>query len=268
VKVLFIGDIMGSPGRMAVRQLLAGLVQSRGIEFVIANAENAAGGKGLTPAVAKELFGYGIHVLTNGNHVWHNKEVIELVQKDERVLRPANWPQGVGVPGRGRGVYTLAGGTKIGVLNLIGRVFMPPYDCPFRVGRHEVEQLKRETPIIVVDFHAEATSEKVAMGWYLNGEASAVIGTHTHIATADERITDLGTALQTDTGMTGPYDSVIGVRKDPVIEAMIKLMPVRHVPASGDVRLCGLLVEVDIVTGRAKQVERVSVKAKDEDVRE
>jgi len=264
VKILFIGDIVGSPGRQAVRALLPGLVESRSIEFVIANAENAAGGKGLTPAVARELFDYGIHVLTNGNHVWKNKEVIQIIDKDDRVLRPANWPQGVGVPGRGSGVYAAAGGTKIAVLNLIGRVFMHPYDCPFRVGRAEVERLKRETPIILVDFHAEATSEKVAMGWYLDGEVSAVIGTHTHIPTADERISKQGTALQTDTGMTGPYESVIGVRIEPVIEAMIKMMPVKHVPAGGDIRLCGLLVDVDIVTGRAREVERVSVKMKEE----
>jgi hypothetical protein len=170
----------------------------------------------------------------------------------------------VGVPGQGSGVYTTSSGVKIAVLNLVGRVFMHPYDCPFRVGRQEVERLRRETPIIFVDFHAEATSEKIALSWYLDGEVSAVIGTHTHVATADERVSEQGTACQTDVGMTGPFDSVIGVRKEPVIEAMIKLMPARHVPAKGDVRLCGLIVEVDILTGRAKRVERVCLKAKDE----
>jgi hypothetical protein len=265
VKVLFVGDIIGSPGRDAVHKLLPSLVQSQEIEFVIANAENAAGGKGLTPGVARDLFASGIHVLTNGNHVWHNKEVLEIFGRDERVLRPANLPQGVGVPGHGSGVYTLSSGVKIGVLNLIGRVFMHPYDCPFRVGRQEVERLRRETPIIVVDFHAEATSEKIALSWYLDGEVSAVIGTHTHVATADERVSEQGTAFQTDAGMTGPFDSVIGVRKEPVIEAMIKLMPVRHVPAKRDIRLCGLIVEVDVITGRAKRVERVCLKLKDSD---
>ncbi|MCX8037840.1 MAG: TIGR00282 family metallophosphoesterase [Candidatus Sumerlaeia bacterium] len=265
MRILFVGDIIGSPGRRAVRELLPALVESRGIEFVIANAENAAGGKGLTPKVAAELFDLGIHVLTNGNHVWHQKEILEIVQKDERILRPANWPQGVGVPGRGSAVYAGPCGVKIAVLNLIGRVFMHPYDCPFRVGRQEVERLRNQTPIVIVDFHAEATSEKIALGWYLDGEVSAVIGTHTHIPTADERITPQGTALQTDVGMTGPYDSVIGVRKLPVIEAMIKLMPIRHEPASGDIRLCGLIVDIDIVTGRARAVERVMVKLKEKE---
>lgn len=260
MKVLFIGDIVGAPGRGAVQELLDPLVQARGIEFVIANAENAAGGKGLTPKVAEELLAAGIHVLTNGNHVWHHKEVLDILDRDERVLRPANFPQGVGVPGRGSGVYTASGQIKIAVLNLIGRVFMRPYDCPFRVGRQEVERLRQQTPIIFVDFHAEATSEKNVMGWYLDGQVSAVIGTHTHIPTADERISESGTAFQTDTGMTGPYDSVIGVRKEPVIEAMVRLMPTRHVPAKGDVRLCGLIVEVDIITGRSKHVERVCLK--------
>lgn len=260
MKVLFIGDIVGSPGRRAVRGLLPSLVQSQDVEFVIANAENAAGGKGLTPAVANELFDTGIHVLTNGNHVWHNKEVLEIIARDARVLRPANFPQGVGVPGQGSGIYTTAAGVKIAVLNLVGRVFMHPYDCPFRVGRQEVERLRRSTPIIFVDFHAEATSEKIALGWFLDGEVSAVIGTHTHVATADEHVSEEGTAFQTDVGMTGPHDSVIGVRKEPVIEAMMRLMPVRHVPAKGDVRLCGLIVEVDAVTGRATRVERLCLK--------
>ena len=265
MKVLFIGDIVGSPGRDAVGQLLPDLVRAREIEFVIANAENAAGGKGLTPGVAQELFTAGVHVLTNGNHVWQNKDVLNIIDRDERVLRPANFPQGAGVPGHGTGVYPVAGGIKIGVLNLVGRVFMHPYDCPFRVGRQEVERLRRVTPIIFVDFHAEATSEKIALSWYLDGEVTAVIGTHTHVATADERISANGTACQTDVGMTGPFDSVIGVRKEPVIEAMIKLMPVRHVPAKGDVRMSGLIVEVDVLTGRAHRVERLSRKLEEPD---
>ena len=263
VKVLFIGDIVGAPGRDTVHQLLPGLVRSEGIEFVIANGENAAGGKGLTPAVARELFAMGIHVLTNGNHVWHNKEIIDILGRDERVLRPANYPQGVGVPGRGSGIYTASNGVKIGVLNLVGRIFMPPYDCPFRIGRQEVERLRLETPIIFIDFHAEATSEKIALGWYFDGQVSAVIGTHTHVATADERVSEQGTALQTDAGMTGPFDSVIGVRKEPVIEAMIKLMPAKHVPATGDLRMCGLLVDVDTATGRATSANRISLKARE-----
>jgi len=263
VKVLFIGDIMGEPGRQATRGLLPRLISSREIDFVIANGENAAGGKGLTPAVADELFDLGIDVLTNGNHVWRNKEVLKIIDVDPRVLRPANYPEDVGVPGHGSEVYTAATGVKVGVLNLLGRVFMHPYDCPFRVGRREVEQLRRETPIIIVDFHAEATSEKVALGWYLDGDVTAVIGTHTHVATADERVSERGTAYQTDVGMTGPFDSVIGVRKEPVIEAMIKMMPARHVPAKGDLRLNGLIVELDPATGRARGVERICLKMSD-----
>ncbi|MBM3335252.1 TIGR00282 family metallophosphoesterase [Candidatus Sumerlaeota bacterium] len=263
MKILFVGDIIGSPGRQAVRRLLPALVHSRGIEFVVANAENAAGGKGLTPAVAQELFAAGVDVLTNGNHVWQHKEILGYIEKEERVLRPANYPQGVGVPGRGSGVYVTASGVKIAVLNLIGRVFMHPYDCPFRVGGPEAKRLRRETPVVIVDFHAEATSEKIAMGWYLNGEVSAVVGTHTHVATADERVSPEGTALITDVGMTGPFDSVIGVVKEPVIEAMIKMMPARHVPAKGDVRLCGLVIEVDAASGRASDVERVCLKLKE-----
>jgi metallophosphoesterase (TIGR00282 family) len=265
VRILFVGDIVGSPGRRLVRELLADYVESREIEFIIANAENAAGGKGLTPSVARELFDSGIHVLTNGNHVWKHKEVLGLLESDPRVLRPANYPKGVGVPGRGSGLYTTASGVKVGVVNLLGRVFMHPYDCPFQVGRHEIDALRKETSIIVVDMHAEATSEKNAIGWYFDGEVSAVIGTHTHIPTADERISAQGTAYQTDTGMTGPYDSVIGVRKEPIIKALMQLMPARHQPAKGDLRLCGLVVDVDIITGKARHVERVCLRLPDAD---
>jgi len=265
VKVLFIGDVVGSPGRRAVRELLPSLIESAQIEFVIANAENAAGGKGLTPPVADELFAAGVNVLTNGNHVWQHKEIVELLERDERVLRPANYPEGLGIPGRGSGVYVASGDVKIGVVNLIGRIFMHPYDCPFRVGRREVERLKRQTRIVFIDFHAEATSEKNALGWFFDGEVTAVIGTHTHIPTADERINPQGTAFQTDAGMTGPYDSVIGVRKEPIIEALMKLMPTRHQVAKGDVKLCGLIVDVDIVTGLARGVERVCLPLLDSD---
>jgi hypothetical protein len=263
VRILFIGDIIGNPGRRAVRELLPDLVRARQIEFVIANAENAAGGKGLTPEVAEELFNLGIHVLTNGNHVWKNKEILKIIDRDPRVLRPANFPENAGVPGRGSGVFTVSGQTKIGVLNLIGRVFMLPYECPFRVARREVNELRRTTPLILVDFHAEATSEKVALGWHLDGEATAVIGTHTHIPTADETVTARGTAFLTDVGMTGPYDSVIGVRKEPVIEAMLSMMPARHEPAKGDVRLCAALIDADPYTGRAQGIERICVRLKE-----
>lgn len=265
MNVLFVGDIVGEPGRRVTRRLLPRLIASKEIDFVIANGENAAGGKGLTPSVAEELFDLGVDVLTSGNHVWRNKDVLEIIDRDPRVLRPANYPEAVGVPGCGSGVYTTTGGVEIAVLNLLGRVFMHPYDCPFRVGRREIEQLRQETPIIFVDFHAEATSEKIALSWYLDGSVTAVVGTHTHVATADERVSEQGTAFQTDVGMTGPFDSVIGVRKEPVIDAMIKMMPARHVPAKGDLRLSGLIVEVDAGTGRATGVERICLKMSDAD---
>lgn len=264
MRILFVGDIIGNPGRRIVRRHLPDLIRTESIDFVIANSENAAGGKGLTPGVADELFGVGINVLTNGNHVWQNKDVLKIIDTERRLLRPANYPSGVGVPGRGSGVFEVPSGGKVAVLNLLGRVFMHPYDCPFRTAQQHVRELRRETPVIVVDFHAEATSEKNALGWYLDGDVSAVVGTHTHIPTADERVSARGTAFQTDVGMAGPFDSVIGVRKEPIIEAMIKMMPVRHIPAKGDLRLCALIVDVDADTGRAHGVQRVCLTMEDD----
>jgi len=258
VKVLFIGDIVGAPGRDTVHQLLPGLVRSEGIEFVIANGENAAGGKGLTPAVARELFAMGIHVLTNGNHVWHNKEIIDVLGRDERVLRPANFPQGVGVPGRGSGIYRASNGVKVGVLNLVGRVFMHPYDCPFRVGRQEVERLRLETPIIFIDFHAEATSEKIALGWYFDGQVSAVIGTHTHVATADAHILPKGTAFVCDVGMVGPLHSVIGMEVEPIVQRFLTQLPTRFSPVEkGPTVFNSVLLDIDDASGRALRIERI-----------
>ncbi|MDD5757430.1 MAG: TIGR00282 family metallophosphoesterase, partial [bacterium] len=203
MKVLFIADIMGQAGREAVARILPELKSKEQVDLVIANGENAAHGMGLTPNIARDLFHLGIDVLTMGNHTWDKKEILDIID-DEPIVRPANYAPGV--PGRGAILATTTNGVKVGILNLIGRVFMPPNDCPFRSADKVIEELKKETPVIIVDIHAEATSEKVAMGWYLDGKVSAVIGTHTHVQTADDRILPEGTAYLTDVGMTGPFD--------------------------------------------------------------
>ena len=208
MKILFIGDIVGSPGREAIKNLLPELKKDYGLDFVIANAENAAGGSGITAKVAEELFDYGVDVLTSGDHIWKKREIFEIINQEERILRPLNFPSGA--PGRGYGVFKVKGGLKVGVINVNGRVFMDALECPFKTTRAARDELAKETNIIIVDIHAEATSEKVALGWYLDGKVSAVLGTHTHIQTAVERILPEGTAFLTDAGMTGPYDSVIG----------------------------------------------------------
>src|SRR5919198_986413 len=215
VKILFIGDIIGKPGRQVISRELHRLVDHHRVDLVIANGENAAGGFGITEETAKELFASGIHLLTSGNHVWDKKEALEFIDREGRLLRPANYP--AGTPGRGSRVLSTAGGVRVAVLNLEGRVFMNNLDCPFRTADRELALLRKETPVVLVDFHAEATSEKVSLGWYLDGRASAVIGTHTHVQTADERLLPGGTAYLSDVGMTGPMDSIIGMRRDIVI---------------------------------------------------
>jgi len=255
MKILFIGDIVGSPGREAVRTLLPVLIREHGIDFVIANAENAAGGSGITERVAQELFSSGADVLTSGDHIWKKREIFDIIQAEKRILRPVNFPPEA--PGRGAGVYASRAGVAVGVVNVQGRVFMEPLDCPFRGCRDAIEELLKQTNIIVVDIHAEATSEKVAMGWYLDGKASAVIGTHTHIQTADEKILPAGTAYITDAGMTGPYDSVIGRRVEDVLERFVTLVPVRFEVASSNVQLHGALVDIDTHTGRATAITRI-----------
>ena len=255
MKLLFIGDIVGRPGRMALASRLGRLVDRHSVDLVIANGENAAAGFGLTLEVARELFDQGVDVMTSGNHIWDKREIFEQLESDPRLLRPANYPPGL--PGRGSGIYRTAAGVAVGVVNLEGRVFMNNLDCPFRAADALVEELRRETPIILVDFHAEATSEKVALGHYLDGRVSAVVGTHTHIQTADEHILPGGTAYLTDAGMTGSRDSVIGIRKELSIERFLTQLPVRFDVAKKEPILCGLLVEVDEETGRAVAVERV-----------
>jgi metallophosphoesterase (TIGR00282 family) len=258
VKLLFIGDIIGKPGRHAVSRELDRLVDRYRVDLVIANGENAAGGFGITEETAKDLFGCGIHLLTSGNHIWDKKDALEFINREGRLLRPANYPPGT--PGQGSAVVTTPGGVRIGVLNLEGRVFMNSLDCPFRVADREIERLRQETSIIVVDFHAEATSEKASLGWYLDGKVSAVIGTHTHVQTADERVLPGGTAYITDAGMTGAFDSVIGVRKDEPIERFLTLRPVKFEVAKSNLGLNGIVVEIDETSGRALAVERISVK--------
>lgn len=260
MRILFIGDVMGEPGRQALHNVLPELKAEHSPSLTIINAENAAGGFGLTPQVAQELFALGADVLTSGNHIWDKKQIFDLLDQDPRLLRPANYP--AGAPGRGWGVYeTPLNGPKIGVLNLEGRVYMHNLENPFTQGREILADLRRETPLIIVDFHAEITSEKRALGWYLDGLATAVIGTHTHVQTADEEILPNGTAYLTDAGMTGGRDSVIGVRKEDAIHRFVHQTPSRFTPASGRLWLNGVLIEADPATGRAVRIERIQKKA-------
>ena len=258
MKILFIGDIVGKPGRLAIRELLPLIVEDYRIELVIANCENAAAGFGVTRDVVEELYQSRIDVLTSGNHIWDKKEVLEFVEDYETLLRPANYPEGT--PGFGSVVVPCASGIHVGVINLVGRVFMRPLDCPFRSAEKEIERLRKKTRIIIVDMHAEATSEKQALGWFLDGRVSAVLGTHTHVQTADEKILPNGTAYITDLGMTGPFDSIIGTRKDAVLERFLIQMPNKFDVAKGDIRLQGVVLEVDTASGKALSIERLSVK--------
>lgn len=261
MKVLFIGDIVGKPGRELVRKGLRALVDHHGADLVIANAENAAAGFGITRDIGDALRGYGVDVMTSGNHIWDKKEAIDYIATEPRLLRPANYP--AGVPGRGSYVAQTGDGRAVGVVNVMGRVFMLNIDDPFAVVLKEIEAMRHRTRVIVVDFHAEATSEKIAMGWHLDGKASLVVGTHTHVQTADERILPGGTAYLTDAGMTGPHDSIIGMEREPALARFLTGMPSRFEPASGNPRLNGVLVEADERTGRALAVTRISYSEQD-----
>ncbi len=261
MKILFIGDIVGSPGREAMQRLLAPLKQELGIDFVIANAENSSGGSGITAKVADELFASGADVLTSGDHIWKKPEIFELINREERILRPLNFPSGA--PGRGASVFIAKNGVKVGVININGRVFMEALECPFKAALKAAGELAAETKIIIVDIHAEATSEKIALGRYLDGKVSAIFGTHTHIQTADEKILPQGTAYITDVGMTGPYDSVIGRRVEDVLTRFLSSIPVRFQVAEGDIQLHGALVEIDEVTGKARSILRIQKKLDD-----
>jgi len=257
VKILFIGDIFGQPGRTIVKDALPKLVEEISPDLILANGENAAAGFGITPPLVEELLDVGISVLTSGNHIWDKKEIIPYLSEhaDGRLLRPANYPGAA--PGHGLYRGKTRTGIDYAVLNLQGRVFMPSIDCPFRAADALLAQVPPEVRIRIVDVHAEATSEKLSLGWYLDGRVTSVIGTHTHIPTADETVLPQGTAYITDVGMTGPYDSVIGMEKGTVIQKFLSQLPARFEVAKGDVRLCAVLVDADAETGRASSIERI-----------
>ncbi|HZV80663.1 MAG TPA: TIGR00282 family metallophosphoesterase [Geobacteraceae bacterium] len=257
VNILFIGDIVGKPGRQAVSRELHRLVDRHCIDLVIANGENASGGFGITVDTARELFSMGVQFITTGNHVWDKKDAFDYLNREERIVRPANYPEGT--PGKGSRIVLTPGEIGVAVINLEGRIFMNNLECPFKVADREIEKLSPNNRIIFVDFHAEATSEKTALGWYLDGRVSAVVGTHTHVQTADERILTNGTAYITDAGMTGAFDSVIGVRKDEPIQKFLTQLPAKFEVAKKDIRLNGVVIQIDEATGKALFIERVNV---------
>jgi len=261
VRLLFIGDIVGRPGRELVRQGLAGLVEYHSVDFVIANAENSAAGFGITREIGEQLIDYGVDVMTSGNHIWDKKEALDYIGIEPRLLRPANYP--AGAPGNGSYVARTRDGKTVGVINGMGRVFMLNIDDPFVVIRREIEAMRQRTRIIFVDFHAEATSEKIAMGWHLDGLVTAVVGTHTHVQTADERILPKGTAYLTDVGMTGPHDSIIGVEIAAALGRFLTALPQKFDTATGNPRLNAVIVEADAETGRATEIERLSYSAEE-----
>lgn len=264
MKLLFLGDVFGKPGRRAVQRLLPRLISQHGLDLVVANAENSASGIGVTPDSADELLACEVNLLTSGNHIWAKREIVPYLDRaGSRLLRPANYPRGA--PGRGRGIAVTPDGRKLGVVNLEGRVFMKTLDDPFQAALVEVEALKREgCTAILVDMHCEASSEKNAMGWFLDGKVSAVLGTHTHVQTADARVLPGGTAFVTDVGMCGPWDSVIGVKKELVLERFLTQRPMAFEPARREVHLQGAIVDVDDATGRARSIERVQERLPDE----
>lgn len=253
MNILFIGDIVGSPGRGMARVLLPGLKKELNLDFVIVNVENAAGGSGITPGVADELFSYGIDALTSGDHIFKRKEVLSIINKEQRLLRPANFP--LASPGRGSGLFRTKNGQSLFLINILGRVFMEARECPFRVVKEEID--KTNCKVIIVDFHAEATSEKVAMGWYLDGIVSAVLGTHTHIQTADEKILSNGTAYITDVGMTGAVRSVIGRKIEDVLTRFITQVDHRFEVASEEPQLQAVVLNIDENTGKARSITRI-----------
>jgi 2',3'-cyclic-nucleotide 2'-phosphodiesterase len=261
MNILFIGDIVGRPGRELIRKGLRTLIEHHGVDLTIANAENSAAGFGVTKDIGDALLDWGVDVMTSGNHIWDKKEVLPYIASEPRLLRPANYP--AGVPGRGSYLAQTGDGRSVGVVNVMGRVFMVPLDDPFAVVLSEIEALRHKTRVIIVDFHAEATSEKIAMGWHLDGKATLVVGTHTHVQTADERILPNGTAYMTDAGMTGPHDGIIGMEREPSLARFLNSMPTKFEPASANPRLNGILVGADDKTGRATTVTRLSYSEQD-----
>jgi metallophosphoesterase (TIGR00282 family) len=255
MNILFLGDIVGKPGRLAVRALLPKLIHRTGANFVIANCENVSGGAGVDPDSCKELFDAGADVLTSGNHIWRKREIYEYLEREPRLLRPANFPPGA--PGTGVRCFRAPDGVEVAVVNLIGRVFMDSVDCPFQAADRILAELGGKTPVIFVDMHADATSEKGAMGWHLAGRVSAVVGSHTHVQTSDDRVLEPGTAFLTDAGMCGPIDSVIGVKRELAIQRFVTHLPTRFEPASGRTVVQGAVVSLDPATGRASAIARI-----------
>ena len=257
MKILFIGDIVGKPGRRIVQNELTTIVSDGQVDLVIANCENSAAGFGVTVDIAERLLDAGVHVLTSGNHIWDKKEAHSYMDKKPELIRPANYPEGS--PGGGLYAGTTAGGVPYAVMNLQGRVYLPSIDCPFRKADELLASLEDDVKVRIIDLHAEVTSEMMAFGWYVDGRVSALVGTHTHVPTADERVLPAGTAYITDVGMTGPYDSVIGMDKEASIRRFLYGIPVRFEPAKKDVRLAAVLIEVDENTGHATSIERLAV---------
>ena len=261
MNILFIGDIVGRPGRDLVHKGLPALVEHYDIDLTIANAENSAAGFGITRDIGETLLEWGVEVMTSGNHIWDKKEALDYIATEPRLLRPANYP--AGVPGRGSYVAQTRDGRSVGVINVMGRVFMTPIDDPFAVVLREIEAIRHRVKVIFVDMHAEATSEKISMGWYLDGKVTAVVGTHTHVQTADERILPNGTAYLTDAGMTGPHDSIIGMEREPSLARFLTGLPSKFEPATGNPRLNGVVLEADDKTGRATKITRINYSQQD-----
>lgn len=262
IRILFVADVYARPGRRVAAEIVPRLLVDREVDFCIVNGENAAGGFGLTGQIAGKLHSYGADVITSGNHIWNRAEFVPQLNRSDRILRPLNYPPGAA--GNGSALVQSRSGIPIAVVNLQGRTFMSTIDCPFRRGREEVERLRERTPVVVVDFHAEATAEKVALAWHLDGLASAVIGTHTHVQTADERILPGGTAYLTDAGMTGVHESVIGTRPEIAVQRFLDQVPTRFKPADGPATLCGVLVDVDEASGKAMAIERLQLVSQDD----
>jgi 2',3'-cyclic-nucleotide 2'-phosphodiesterase len=263
VRILFIGDIFAKSGRDIARRAIPAIVERHQIDFVIANVENSAAGFGVTGDIADTILEFGVDVMTSGNHVWDKKEVLDYLPRQPKLLRPANFP--AGVPGRGSYLGRTRTGEPVGVINLMGRIFMTPLDDPFAAAAREIEAMRAKTRVIIVDFHAEATSEKIAMGWHLDGRATAVFGTHTHVQTADERILPKGTACLTDVGMTGPHDSIIGVTVEAALGRFLTGMPAKFEAATGPARLNAVVVTADPATGKATAIERLNMSTQEVD---
>lgn len=255
MRIAFLGDVVGKPGRRAVVAWLSRALPGAQLDFVVANCENSAGGVGVDPGSARELLAAGVDVLTSGNHVWAKREIVDYMRDSDVLLRPANFAPST--PGWGYAIKKGRNGVPVGVVNLIGRVFMGTYDCPFRVADSVLESIGTRARVVVVDMHAEATSEKVAMGWHLDGRVSVVIGSHTHVQTADERVLPGGTAYLSDAGMCGPRDSVIGVKREPVLQRFLTQMPTRFEVAGGPVLVQGAIMEVDETSGRSRSIQRI-----------